>query len=45
VTWTGTVQLPPGNSLPLRLTFAEFERLHGGSPNGRLVFTESIPLT
>ena len=46
VTWTAEVQLPDGNSKPLRLTFEEYERIDGGTGDsagmGRLAWTESI---
>lgn len=45
VTWQGTVQLPKGVAGPFRLTFEEFERIPDAPGDGRLVFTESLPIS
>jgi hypothetical protein len=44
VTWKATVQLPTGNSKPLRLAFEEYEHIEGGLGGGRLTYTETIPV-
>ncbi len=44
VTWTGSIKIP-SSTKPLRLAFEEFERIAGNNGKGRLIFTETMPLT
>ncbi|MDT4920577.1 MAG: hypothetical protein QOI15_1479, partial [Pseudonocardiales bacterium] len=44
VTWNAAVNLPTGNTKPLRLAFEEYERIDGGLGGGRLAYTETILL-
>jgi hypothetical protein len=44
VTWTGSIPLPHTGTKPIRLTIEEHERIAGGAGDGRLVYTDSLPL-